>query len=334
MQLSCRALGGADADVEAAGGRRVGVFVDVNVYAGDIIERCYALAVPVWQAHEDFVWSCGAFAACDHMESQDGCAEAGAEGLKAGGRAFLPLGWGMLYADATRVGLPHNVIWSGEEAYGSSAPLVVLRAARDIMAGEELVLESRRLPVSVAAGDLDVASFAASLLDDRERRSLAASSADEADDAGAIIAEFLNVERGDEVVVTHPSLALRVGRSSRHGLGVFAQRAFRAGDVLELAPCVVVEEAEVPNYGGNLARYSHILSDYIFEEGALCVLPLGYGAIYNHSSAANIEQRWACSGSTRGRAGAAEGPLGLCYVFVALRDVGAAGRDDGGGGGR
>jgi hypothetical protein len=73
-------------------------------------------------------------------------------------------------------------------------------------------------------------------------------------------------------------LAIKHGR---HGRGVFAERHFAAGDVVETCPTVQVPDGDVT--GG--------LRDYVFsslEQGDV-VLALGYGMLYNHSADPNVE---------------------------------------------
>ena len=71
-------------------------------------------------------------------------------------------------------------------------------------------------------------------------------------------------------------LAVRVGERGR---GVFATRAFEKGETVEVCPTVEISEG-----GGDLA-------DYLFEsttEGRFLVV-LGFGMLYNHSAAPNVD---------------------------------------------
>ena len=66
-----------------------------------------------------------------------------------------------------------------------------------------------------------------------------------------------------------------VGPSVVHGRGVFAARAFDAGEVIEVCPVLLVAAAAVAAHG---------LSGYCFEwTEDECAIALGYGSLYNHS---------------------------------------------------
>jgi SET domain-containing protein len=67
-----------------------------------------------------------------------------------------------------------------------------------------------------------------------------------------------------------------VGASAVHGRGVFADRPFRTGELIEACPVLVVAAADGVRALG--------LEGYCFEwrDGELA-LALGYGSLYNHS---------------------------------------------------
>jgi uncharacterized protein len=70
-----------------------------------------------------------------------------------------------------------------------------------------------------------------------------------------------------------------VVRDGPRGRGVFADRSFAEGEVVEVCPTVEISEG-----GGDLA-------DYLFEstnEGYFLVV-LGFGMLYNHSSEPNLD---------------------------------------------
>ncbi|VTT99156.1 lysine methyltransferase : Uncharacterized protein OS=Methanosarcina acetivorans (strain ATCC 35395 / DSM 2834 / JCM 12185 / C2A) GN=MA_1679 PE=4 SV=1: SET [Gemmataceae bacterium] len=76
-----------------------------------------------------------------------------------------------------------------------------------------------------------------------------------------------------------PDLIVRKVRGM--GRGVFAGRAFRKGEVIEVCPVVRIE----PTPTGSLGSLDH----YVFKwgtNGSLAVA-LGYGSLYNHSAVAN-----------------------------------------------
>ena len=98
--------------------------------------------------------------------------------------------------------------------------------------------------------------------------------------------------------MTHaPGIAVRRGPRGR---GVFALRRFRAGDVVETCPAVLLPDVEVEG----------VLRDYVFasRRPGKVLLVLGYGMLYNHSAHPNVFHR------TAGR---------LTIEFVASRDIAA-----------
>jgi len=133
--------------------------------------------------------------------------------------------------------------------------------------------------------------------------------------------------------VQHPAAdALRVGFSKLHGIGVFARRPIAKGEVVEVAPTVVVEDNEVPSYGGTFGEFSHVFSDYTFDGRMrgpkISCLPLGFGGLYNHTMRPNVEQRWAFAEDPDAleRLERSEGEelpsaLDFCYGLVALRAI-------------
>jgi SET domain-containing protein len=72
------------------------------------------------------------------------------------------------------------------------------------------------------------------------------------------------------------NFGLYVAKSRISGLGVFAARNFRKGDVVETAPVLKLRQPD------------EVLGNYVLTNNRLC---LGYGAVYNHSSEPNVRQR-------------------------------------------
>ena len=70
-------------------------------------------------------------------------------------------------------------------------------------------------------------------------------------------------------------------KEGRHGRGVFAERHYEPGDVVEVCPTVQVADAEITGS----------LRDYVFSSVKEhdVVLVLGYGMLYNHSADPNVE---------------------------------------------
>lgn len=73
---------------------------------------------------------------------------------------------------------------------------------------------------------------------------------------------------------------LFVADSKLGGRGVFAKHDFAKGDVVERCPYLRMDEDDADG----------LLLDYVFEdsEGSV-VLPLGYGALYNHAHPGNLD---------------------------------------------
>lgn len=301
---------------EGEGAPRLGVFTAEDVQAGDIVERCYALSVPAWQANPEFTWACGAFRAAGPAEG-GGIPEVTPFSAEAGA-ALLPLGWGMLYADALRVAASANLAWRCDQQDGKH--WVVLSASEHIFAGRELVVTSRGWPAPEDASKQDAVSYAAERLDATALELL-----NEAQERKELATADIEVAGGGEIM--HPCCDVQVAASPLHGVGVFARRCFAKDEVVEVAPCVVVEDNEVPSYSGGFEGFSHGFADYTYEvhprckarrRKAMCGLALGCGSIYNHSCDPNVEHRWAL-GSAHRRIGCH--PLALSYAYVALRDI-------------
>lgn len=78
------------------------------------------------------------------------------------------------------------------------------------------------------------------------------------------------------------------------GRGVFAKRSFTAGDVVEIAPVVIVPPGELPP----------VLATMLFDWGLLASISrlkvwafaLGYGSLYNHANPANLIYSADCTG--------------------------------------
>jgi SET domain-containing protein len=74
--------------------------------------------------------------------------------------------------------------------------------------------------------------------------------------------------------------------SENRGRGVFTMEAIGKGEIIEIAPVVVMNEADRPYLDKTL------LHDYIFEwpgDDRKCCMALGYVPIYNHAYEANCE---------------------------------------------
>lgn len=87
----------------------------------------------------------------------------------------------------------------------------------------------------------------------------------------------------------HPQLGHLIVKNVRgKGRGVFTTKAIKKGDIVEVCPVIPFSVREASTVMGT------ILGHYVFEWGKACrnaALPLGYGAVYNHSPTPNIYYR-------------------------------------------
>ncbi len=72
--------------------------------------------------------------------------------------------------------------------------------------------------------------------------------------------------------------------SSLHGNGVFAKQIFRPGAVIEIAPVILMEQADKEFLQSTmLYSYYFVVGDTKFQ----VALGLGYSSLYNHAYSAN-----------------------------------------------
>ncbi len=76
---------------------------------------------------------------------------------------------------------------------------------------------------------------------------------------------------------------IRSSKIPKSGKGVFASEAIKKGEIIEVAPILILEFADFVDTKWNLLfEYYFWLDDYV-------VLALGYGSLYNHSKEANAK---------------------------------------------
>lgn len=101
-----------------------------------------------------------------------------------------------------------------------------------------------------------------------------------------------------------PQIAMRDTQSKR-GRGVFADRDFVAGEIVETAAVVLLQS--------DFASLPQEIKSIVFNWGALCgigdmhAIALGYGSLYNHASPASLRYQ--------------PDPANLALQFIATRDV-------------
>ena len=78
---------------------------------------------------------------------------------------------------------------------------------------------------------------------------------------------------------------IEVGKTADMGKGVFATSLIKKGEVIEIAPIIILEFDElVDTRWNNLFNYYFWMDDYV-------VLALGYGSMYNHAEENNAEYK-------------------------------------------
>lgn len=78
-----------------------------------------------------------------------------------------------------------------------------------------------------------------------------------------------------------PDLVIRKVRGM--GRGVFAGRAYRKNEVIEVCPIIRIPSQATDSVGGGLEYYVYLWG----EAGDELAVALGYGSLYNHSSYPN-----------------------------------------------
>ena len=79
---------------------------------------------------------------------------------------------------------------------------------------------------------------------------------------------------------------LSIRPSPGKGRGVFAERDFAEGEVIERCPVLVLEGRYRPVFGRTVIGAYHFTW---VQESEVVALPLGYGCIYNHSWTPNAD---------------------------------------------
>ena len=82
-----------------------------------------------------------------------------------------------------------------------------------------------------------------------------------------------------------PSRGIRVGEAGRKGRGVFATKQFLAGDLIERAPIVIIDDPDDVE-----VLQGTVVENYWYEidEGS-CAIALGYSSLFNHSTRPNAD---------------------------------------------
>lgn len=89
-------------------------------------------------------------------------------------------------------------------------------------------------------------------------------------------------ESDDQKKIVYPSWDIRLGDSELEGLGVFAARNFKKGEIVEICPYLQI-------FKGHMDDECEV-GDYTFDfDDESEVLMLGYGSMYNHHKDNNLD---------------------------------------------
>jgi SET domain-containing protein len=92
------------------------------------------------------------------------------------------------------------------------------------------------------------------------------------------------------------------------GRGVFAGRDYRAGEVVEVAAVIVLENGDVALLGKTLLRtYDFDWQVLAKTKTPATAIAAGYGGMYNHADPANMIYR--------------ADPVAVTLIFTAVRDI-------------
>ena len=92
------------------------------------------------------------------------------------------------------------------------------------------------------------------------------------------------------------------------GRGVFAGRDYRAGEVVEIAPVIVLENGDIALLRKTLLRtYDFDWQVLANTNNPATAIAAGYGGMYNHADPANMNYR--------------ADPDAVTLIFTAVRDI-------------
>ena len=96
--------------------------------------------------------------------------------------------------------------------------------------------------------------------------------------------------------------------STGRGRGVFAGRDFRAGEVVEIAPVIVLESADMLLLRQTLLRTYDFDWQVLAQTGSpTTAIAAGYGGMYNHADPATLRYR--------------ADPVAMALIFTAAHDI-------------
>jgi SET domain-containing protein len=104
-----------------------------------------------------------------------------------------------------------------------------------------------------------------------------------------------------------PAPAYVKDTGNARGRGVFAARAIKAGETVEVCPVIVVDQYVTnlpPEIGRVVYGWSYLVTRQV---GPLTAVALGYGSLYNHDNPSNMRYE-------------ADGPM-QALRYIAVRDI-------------
>lgn len=111
-------------------------------------------------------------------------------------------------------------------------------------------------------------------------------------------------DSGLELEIRYQGCGISLRGSKGRGRGVFSDRHFSAGEIIEKCPVLLIPGSQLDHI------YETVLGDYVYpwvEKDEAAILPMGLGSFYNHSYAPNAD--WI------------QDMEELTQCFVALRDI-------------
>lgn len=73
-------------------------------------------------------------------------------------------------------------------------------------------------------------------------------------------------------------ISLSIRQTKERGLGVFAERAFKKGELIECCHVLITVKEEI-----RIGLSSSVMRNYVIEWENRFAIPTGYGCFYNHS---------------------------------------------------
>lgn len=275
---------------------KLGVFTGRALGAGEFVERCYCVplrssSIPGRQLQP---W----------LYEDDGGADTN-QNCDAKNLLF-PLGWGALYNEVDALGRGPNLSWDHEvssDLNGQQVHYINLRTSVEVEAGGELCVLRRfgcndhlRDFLGAAIDTLE-AQPGVTVLEPDVHGKPAKEEDNDADIQDGVYKSF-----------AHAKVEMRF--SPLHGNGVFAARPLTRGEVVELAPSLLIERWEV----GECFIDHRYIAPEVKPINLAVKITLGLGSVFNHADEPNLHYR-PVSTSNSGRAQ----KFGTCYF--AARDI-------------